>query len=136
MDQFATVDASQGAPPPDKLHALFSDPDQVRVQPLPCALEGLSSKAVHFPAGVRTKPHVHTLGQHLVITAGSGVVGDENGVHVVHAGDVISSPPGGWHWHGALPTKAMSHVTIEDPGLDLEVERRDYDEVYDNDLGA
>ncbi len=30
----------------------------------------------------------------------------------------------------------MSHVTIEAPGLDLDVERRDYDEVYTEDLGT
>lgn len=137
MDQFATVDAAgAGNPPPVKLQALFSDPEQVRVQALPCALEGLTSKAVHFPAGVRTHPHVHTLGQHIIVTDGVGVVGDESGVHVVRVGDVVSSPPGGWHWHGATPTRAMTHVTVEDPGLDLDVERRDYDEVYTADLGT
>ena len=136
MDEFATVDVHQGNPPPQKLQALFSDPDQVRVQSLPCALEGLTSKAVHFPAGVRTNPHVHTKGQHIIVTHGRGVVGDESGVHIVGAGDVITSPPGGWHWHGALPSASMSHVTVEDPGLDLDVERRDYDEVYTTNLGA
>ena len=136
MDEFATVDVNQGNPPLEKLQALFNDPEQVRVQTLPCALDGLSSKAVHFPAGVRTNPHVHTKGQHIIITDGRGVVGDESGVHLVHAGDVITCPPGGWHWHGALPTAAMSHVTVEDPGLDLDVKRRDYDEVYTTDLGS
>ena len=136
MDEFATVDVNQANPPPEKLQALFNLPDQVRVQGLPCALEGLTSKAVHFPAGVRTNPHVHTKGQHIIVITGVGVVGDETGVRVVNAGDVITSPPGAWHWHGALPTKAMSHVTVEDPGLDLDVERRDYDEVYTKDLGT
>lgn len=136
MDEFATVDASQGNPPPEQLQALFNDPEQARVQKLPCALEGLGSKAVHFPAGVRTNPHVHTKGQHIIVTHGVGVVGDENGVHIVHAGDVITSPPGAWHWHGALPGKPMSHVTVEDPGLELDVPRRDYDEVYTPDLGS
>ena len=136
MDQIATVDVNQGNPPPAKLEALFNHPERVRVQALPCALVGLTSKAVHFPAGVRTNPHVHTEGQHIIITGGRGVVGDECGIHLVQAGDVITSPPGGWHWHGALPTTSMSHVTIEDPGLELDVERRDYDEVYTTDLGA
>lgn len=136
MDEFATVDVSRGNPPPEKLQALFSDPEQVRVQALPCSLEGMSSKAVHFPAGVRTNPHVHTNGQHLIVTEGIGVVGDESGVHVVRAGDVISNPPGAWHWHGAVPTQSMTHVTVEEPGLDLDVERGDYDEVYTDDLGT
>lgn len=136
MDEFATVDISQGNPPPEKLHALFSNPELVRVQPLPCSLGGMNSKAVHFPAGVRTHPHVHPQGQHLVVTDGVGVVGDEAGVHVVRPGDVISSPAGAWHWHGAVPTQPMTHVTVEEPGLDLDVERRDYDEVYTDDLGT
>lgn len=136
MDEFATVDVNQGNPPPQKLEALFNDPEQVRVQALPCALDGLSSKAVHFPAGIRTNPHVHTRGQHIIVTHGTGVVGDERGVHIVRAGDVITSPPGGWHWHGALPTSSMSHVTVEDPGLELDVERRDYDDVYTTNLGS
>lgn len=54
MDEFATVDVNQGNPPPEKLQARFNDPAQARVQKLPCALEGLDSKAVHFPPGVRT----------------------------------------------------------------------------------
>jgi len=136
MDEFATVDVSQGNPPPEKLQALFNDPDQVRVQKLPCALEGLDSKAVHFPAGGRTNPHAHPQGQHIIVTAGVGVVGDETGVRVVRAGDVIASPPGAWHWHGASPTQAMSHVTVENPALDLDVERRDYDDAYTTDLGT
>lgn len=135
MDEIATVDAEQAVPVPAPLQALFNDADEVRVQKLPCALPGLDSKAVHFSAGARTMPHRHAEGQHIVVTDGVGVVGDENGVRVVRAGDVITSPPGGWHWHGAVQGQAMSHVTVENPGLDLEVERRDWDEVYTDDLG-
>lgn len=135
MDEFATVDATQGMPVPGPLQPLFNDAERVRVQKLPCALPGLTSKAVHFHAGARTRPHAHTQGQHIIVTDGVGVVGDENGVRVVQAGDVITSPPGGWHWHGALPSQSMSHVTVEDPGLDLDVDRRDWAEVYTDDLG-
>ena len=95
----------------------------------------MTSKAVHFSAGARTRPHRHTQGQHLVITSGTGVVGDEQGLHVVRPGDVVASPPGGWHWHGAVPGTAMTHVTVEDPGLELDVEQRDWAEVYTDDLG-
>ncbi len=135
MDEFATVDANQGSPVPEKLTALFNDAEKVRVQALPCALPGLDSKAVHFAAGARTMPHRHADGQHIIVTDGVGVVADENAVQVVRAGDVVTNPPGAWHWHGATPTTAMSHVTVEDPGLDLDVERRDWDEVYTTDLG-
>jgi quercetin dioxygenase-like cupin family protein len=27
------------------------------------------------------------------------VVADDDGVHVVRAGDVASNPPNAWHWH-------------------------------------
>lgn len=136
MDTFAASDASQGKPVPDKLTALFNDATKVKVQALPCELPDVGSKAVHFSAGARTMPHRHTKGQHIVVTAGVGVVADETQLQIVRPGDVISSPPGGWHWHGAIPSAAMSHVTIEDPGLDLDVERRDWDSVYTDDLGT
>jgi len=31
----------------------------------------------------------------------------------VHTGDVVSSPPDGWHWHGALPGTPATHVTFK-----------------------
>lgn len=136
MDSFATADPAQAGAVPDRLTALFEDATKVTVQALPCELPGVGSKAVHFQAGARTRPHRHTQGQHLVIVSGTGVVADEEQVRVVRVGDVVSSPPGAWHWHGATPTTAMSHVTVEDPGLDLDVEQRDWAEAYTDDLGA
>ena len=136
MDSFASADAAAGKPVPDTLTALFEDAGKVRVQTLPCELPDVGSKAVHFEAGARTRPHRHTQGQHIVVVSGVGVVADETQVKVVRAGDVVSSPPGAWHWHGATPTTAMSHVTVEDPGLDLDVEQRDWADVYTEDLGA
>ncbi len=136
MDSFATADPEQGGPVPDKLTALFNDASKVRVQTLPCEIPDVGTKAVHFQAGARTRPHRHSQGQHIVVVSGVGVVGDETQVKVVRAGDVVSSPPGAWHWHGATLGSAMSHVTVEDPGLDLDVEQRDWAEVYTDDLGA
>lgn len=46
-----------------------------------------------------------------------------------------ANPPAGWHWNGATPTTSTYRVTVEGPGLDLDVERRDWDEVYTDDLG-
>ena len=136
MDKFGETAGTDGDPVPDALRSLFNDADNVRVQQLPCALPGLDSLAVHFGAGARTVPHRHATGQHLVFTEGQGVVADENGVHVVHAGDVVSNPPGAWHWHGATPSSAATHVTFEAPGdFDLNVERRDWDASYKQDLG-
>jgi len=50
---------------------------------------------------------------------------------------VVSSPPGAWHWHGAAPGTAMTHLTVEQPGdFDLDVDRRDWDITYGPELGA
>ena len=138
MDEFGTVSQSQSDPVPGQLRGLFNHPDDVRVQKLPRAgLEDRGSMAVFFGAGARTVPHTHHHGQHLVIAQGTGVVGDEKGVHVVRTGDVVSSPPGAWHWHGATPATAMTHLTVEQPGdFDLDVDRRDWDITYGPELGA
>jgi len=138
MDEFGTVSQSESDPVPGQLRGLFNHPDDVRVQKLPRAgLEDRGSMAVFFGAGARTVPHTHHHGQHLVIAQGTGVVGDEKGVHVVRAGDVVSSPPGAWHWHGAAPATAMTHVTVEQPGdFDLDVDRRDWEIAYGPELGA
>jgi len=136
MDKFGTTIGAQGMAVPAQLRSLFNHPDDVRVQELPCALPGLDSLAVHFGAGARTVPHQHKGGQHLVYVEGVGVVADEKGVHVVHPGDVASNPPGAWHWHGATPGSAATHVTFEAPGdFDLDVDRRDWDDTYPADLG-
>jgi quercetin dioxygenase-like cupin family protein len=137
MDKFGTVGAAGSNPVPEHLRGLFNHPDDVRVQKLPCELPEKGSMAVFFGAGARTVPHTHHQGQHLFITQGVGVVGDETGVRVVRAGDVVSSPAGGWHWHGAAPGTAMIHVTVEKPGdFDLDVDRRDWDATYGPELGA
>ena len=136
MDEFGSTTAGATGPVPEPLRALFNHPDDVRVQHLPSNLPGLDSLAVHFGAGARTVPHRHHGGQHLVFVDGVGVVADEDGVHVVRAGDVVSNPPGAWHWHGATPGSAATHVTFEAPGdFDLDVERRDWEDTYDADLG-
>jgi quercetin dioxygenase-like cupin family protein len=137
MDQFGSTVGAPTDPVPQPLRGLFNHPDDVRVQVLPSRLPGYDSLAVHFPAGARTVPHQHDKGQHLVFVEGLGVVADETGVHVVKVGDVVSNPPGTWHWHGATPRSAATHVTFEAPGdFDLNVERRDWDDTYSPDLGA
>ncbi|MGQ0632132.1 MAG: cupin domain-containing protein [Sporichthyaceae bacterium] len=132
---YASVDPKSAIAIPEASRALFENADIVKLQKLPIALPGLESKVVFFEKGARTVPHRHTEGQHIVITSGRGVFGDKDGVHIVEAGDVIANPATEWHWHGALPSEAMTHVTIEKAGLDFDVERGDYDKVYTKDLG-
>jgi quercetin dioxygenase-like cupin family protein len=89
----------------------------VRIDPLfqvtdPARAAGAS---VSFEPGARTAWHTHPLGQTLIITSGSGWVQREGGpVEEVNPGDVIWFPPGEKHWHGATPTKAMTHIAIQE----------------------
>ena len=69
--------------------------------------------AVHFTPGARTAWHSHGLGQTLYVTEGAGLIqsrGDE--VHEIRAGDVVSTPSGEEHWHGAAPDHYMTHLSL------------------------
>ncbi len=67
---------------------------------------------VTFLAGARTKLHRHSTDQVLVITTGSGVVGDERERRSVGAGDVIYTPAGEAHFHGAAEGADMTHLSM------------------------
>ena len=66
-----------------------------------------------FAPCARTAWHVHALGQTLYVTEGVGFV-QARGADLVEIrpGDVIYTPPGEWHWHGAAPEHLMTHVAI------------------------
>ena len=73
----------------------------------------LTAAEISFEPGVRTAWHNHPAGQYLVVTAGIGWVQQRGGAkREVRAGDVVWTPPGVAHWHGATPTHAMSHLAI------------------------
>jgi len=73
----------------------------------------LGGATVSFQPGARTHWHIHSRGQLLVVTKGEGWVQVESEpVRAVKAGDVIWTAPGVRHWHGATPSRAMTHVAI------------------------
>jgi quercetin dioxygenase-like cupin family protein len=79
--------------------------------------------AVHFAPCARTAWHTHALGQTLHVTEGVGLVATRAGqVIVMHPGDTVHTPPGEWHWHGAVNDRFMTHLAIwdgtGDPGID------------------
>src|SRR5687768_17669728 len=87
----------------------------VRIDPLsqPPAPARVSIASVTFEPGARTAWHSHPLGQTLFVTAGSGRVQNWDGsIQEIRPGDVVWSPPGEKHWHGAAPTTAMTHISI------------------------
>ncbi len=126
--ELESIDHTRGEPPaewPDHFQGV------ARIQPLPNPFpeQGPAVFAVHFDAGGRSRPHTHRHGQMLVVTAGRGVVGDRSGRRVVVPGDVVVASPGEWHWHGAAPDSAMTHVTVQLPGpdsIDWDVDEGDW----------
>jgi quercetin dioxygenase-like cupin family protein len=96
----------------------------------------LSVSNVHFTPGARTAWHRHPNGQNLYVTEGVGRVGRRDGdVEVIQPGDRVFFEPGEDHWHGASPTRFMTHLSI------VEVDEGGNsatwgDHVTDNEYGA
>jgi quercetin dioxygenase-like cupin family protein/alkylhydroperoxidase/carboxymuconolactone decarboxylase family protein YurZ len=68
---------------------------------------------VTFPAGSRTDWHSHPGGQILLVTGGKGYNQPKNGPReTLRPGDVVATPPGQVHWHGAAPDSEFSHIFI------------------------
>jgi quercetin dioxygenase-like cupin family protein len=68
---------------------------------------------VRFAPGARTAWHSHSMGQTLHVIDGVGRVQSRGGkVLEVRPGDVIHTPPGEEHWHGAAPDDFMVHTAI------------------------
>jgi quercetin dioxygenase-like cupin family protein len=75
----------------------------------------VSAAYVTFELGAHSAWHTHPLGQLLIITAFSGWVQQEGGEkQLIRAGDVIWTPPGVKHWHGATATTSMTHIAIQE----------------------
>jgi len=89
----------------------------VRVDPLFQAHDPArtSGGSVTFEPGARSAWHTHPMGQTLIVTAGCGWVqawGEP--VQEIRPGDVIWTPPGQKHWHGAKASTAMTHIAIQE----------------------
>lgn len=75
----------------------------------------LSAGFVTFEPGARSAWHTHPAGQLLVIVAGTGWVQEAGKPRqTVHAGDVIWTPPGVKHWHGATATTSMTQLATQE----------------------
>jgi quercetin dioxygenase-like cupin family protein len=68
---------------------------------------------VRFAPGARNAWHEHPVGQTVHVIEGVGRIqsrGDE--IVEMHAGDIVWTPPGEWHWHGAAPDRFMTHLAM------------------------
>lgn len=79
----------------------------------PC---GVTVARVTFRDGARTHWHTHPGEQVLVILEGRGIVGNETEQVEVQPGDLVYTPPGEKHWHGAAPGQTMVHLSITTVG--------------------
>jgi quercetin dioxygenase-like cupin family protein len=73
----------------------------------------LTAAEITFEPGSRTAWHNHPAGQYLIVTSGIGWVqarGERK--RRVRAGDVVWTPPGVFHWHGATTTHSLSHLAV------------------------
>jgi quercetin dioxygenase-like cupin family protein len=80
----------------------------------------LSVSSVHFTPGARTAWHTHPHGQTIYVTEGICLCQSRGAtVDVIRPGDRVFFEPGEEHWHGATPSRFMTHlamVEVDDEG--------------------
>jgi quercetin dioxygenase-like cupin family protein len=80
----------------------------------------LNASSVRFTPGARTAWHTHPNGQTICVTEGVAVVQRRGGpVEMIRPGERVFFEPGEDHWHGAAPTRFMTHlsmVEVDDDG--------------------
>ena len=90
--------------------AVFIDPVAAPSEPARVA-----AAMVHFTPGARTAWHTHPLGQTIYVTEGVGLCQREGGpLEVVKPGDRVYFEPDEDHWHGAAPTRFMTHLAMQE----------------------
>ncbi len=77
---------------------------------------GMSVSLVRFEDGARTNWHIHPGEQVLYVLDGEGRAGTADQQTTISPGDVVYSPPGERHWHGALPGRSMTHLSVTTVG--------------------
>jgi hypothetical protein len=66
----------------------------------------------------------------------TGVQSRGGSVEDIRAGDIISTSPGEWHWHGAAPDHYMTHLSITEAPGDDQSEADWGDHVTDHEYAA
>jgi len=79
----------------------------------PTDVSRLSASSVHFTPGARTHWHTHPNGQTIYVTEGVGLAQSRGGsIEMIRPGDRVLFEPGEDHWHGASPTRFMTHIAM------------------------
>lgn len=102
------------SPPPQMREAAnFTGAVGVEMIQEAAAPSPLTVARVTFAPGARTNWHSHPLGQTLIVTTGAGWVQQEGGEkQEIKLGDVVWTPPGVKHWHGATTTDRLTHIAL------------------------
>jgi quercetin dioxygenase-like cupin family protein len=80
----------------------------------PTGTSPIGAAAVHFMPGARTAWHTHPRGQTIWVTEGLGLCQREGDpVEVIRPGDRVFFEAGENHWHGAAPTRLMTHIAMQ-----------------------
>lgn len=75
----------------------------------------LMASSVHFTPGARTAWHKHPKGQTIFVVEGVGLAQRRAGpIEVIRPGDRVFFEPGEDHWHGAAPTRFMTHIAMQE----------------------
>ena len=82
---------------------------------MPSGASRLSASSVHFTPGARTAWHTHPNGQTIWVTEGIGLAQRRGGpIEVIRPGDRVFFEPDEDHWHGAAPTRLMTHIAMQE----------------------
>jgi len=111
------IEITTGASRPSVSGAAQNFTGTVFVDPLFAATDHTRATGgqVTFTPGARTAWHSHPAGQVLIVTSGLAWVQEWNGEkREITPGDVIWTPPGVKHWHGATATTGMTHIAIQE----------------------
>ncbi len=91
--------------------------------------DGIAVNNVFFAPGARTYWHSHERGQILSVVSGSGLICQDGGsTQALSVGDIVWSPPGERHWHGAAPATSMLHcaISLGETKWELQVSDEEY----------
>jgi quercetin dioxygenase-like cupin family protein len=79
----------------------------------PSGASHVSASSVHFTPGARTAWHTHPNGQTIFVLEGVGLAQRRGGpVEAIRPGDRVFFEPDEEHWHGAAPTRFMTHIAM------------------------
>jgi quercetin dioxygenase-like cupin family protein len=94
-------------------HEWFTGTVYIDAVAAPTSSSHVSASSVHFTPGARTAWHTHPNGQTIYVLEGVGLAQQRGGpIEVIRPGDRVFFEPGEEHWHGASPTRFMTHLAM------------------------